>query len=163
MPKVKLLLPLRVNKNVPPEKAEELLATNRALRWMAQQYPVAFPQDTQALHPLAIGIAEQVLDTLSSSPDTASSGPDTDVVLRALGVWTRSIPYITAAAEGRSRLNLDGTVSTPISEPHQAYAKRLLDERRARQKAAKAPAPKPAKIAPPRASTRPKLSLRRSA
>lgn len=162
MPKIKLLQPLRVNKNAPPEQAAMMLATNRALRWLAQQFPVAFPHDTKALHPLAIGIREQVLDAVSSSGDTASSAPDTDVALRALGLWTRSLAYVIAAADGRDRLNLDGTVSTPISAAHQAYARRVLDERKARKRAAKAPTPRPKPTAPTRVPTRAVIKLRRA-
>ena len=111
------------------------------------------------LHPLAIGIRDQVLEAIASEPNA----PDAGIVLRALGMWTKSGPYVTAAAKGRNRLNLDGTVATPISDAHRAYAQRVLDERKARRKPATASKPTPAPIARSGASTRPTLTRRRSA
>lgn len=162
MPKVRLLQPLRGNDYTSSKKRELFHATHVALLWLAKHYPQAFPEEVKAVHPLAIGVREQLLDALSSAPDTAPSRPDTAILLRALGIWTKSIPYLNAAAKGRDRLNLDGTVATPISEAHRAYARRLLDERRARQKATPAPTPKPKPIAPQKASARPVLKLRKA-
>lgn len=159
MPKIKLLQPLRVNRSVSPEKVEELLGTEKTLRWLAQQYPVAFPQNTRDLHPIGIDIRDQLLEAIG----TDANAPDAGIVFRALGMWTKSGPYVTAAAKGRVRLNLDGTISSPISDAHRAYAQRVLDERKVRRKPATAPKLRPVPIAPSRSPTRPTLNLRRPA
>jgi sRNA-binding protein len=164
MSKVTLLKPMRGLDNRDSDKRKLNHATNVALRWMAARWPEAFPDDTDRIHPLVIGIRDQILDALSSSPDTASSAPDTGLILRALGIWTRSPPYCRAAAAGRDRINLDGSVASPIQPSHQAYAQRLLDERKERQQAKRAPAsPPPPRPAPaPKATTRPVIKLRRA-
>jgi sRNA-binding protein len=160
MSKVTLLKPMRGLDNRDSDKRKLQHATNVALRWMAARWPQAFPDDTDRIHPLAIGARDQLLDAAKGE----ANAPDTALLLRALGIWTRSPPYCRAAATGRDRINLDGSVSSPLKPSHQAYAQRLLEERKKRQNrpVTPAPAPKPP-VMVPKPFTRPTLSLRRSA
>ena len=108
--------------------------TRTALRWLAARYPVAFPGEVEAVHPLATGIRDAVLAAGAAEPDA----PDPALLVLGLQVWTRSSPYLVASAAGRDRLNLDGTVAGPIDPEHQSFAKDRLDEinaRHARRKA----------------------------
>ena len=157
MPKTKLLKPLRLNENVPPEKAEEVKATHAALLWLAKHYPQAFPREARAVHPLKIGIADDLLEAIKTVPDA----PEAGILARALQLWTQSPPYLTGAAEGRDRLNLDGSVASPITPEHQAFAQTVLDGRKARGSRTKVVAPPRAPVIPPRVPRRPVIGLKR--
>ena len=159
MPKVKPRQSLRGHENTAQAQRDLMHATHVALQWLPQRWPAAFPDVTKQIHPLAIGVRDQVLEPLKIEPNA----PDVGIVLRALGIWTKSGPYVTAAAKGRDRLNLDGSVASPISDVHRAYAHRVLDKRKARRRPTAATEPKPTSLAPPRVSTPPTLTLRKSA
>ena len=160
MPKIKMLRPLELNENLAPQKVEELRATHSALLWLAENFPAAFPDHTKNLRPLAIGVHERLEAILSSERDTASSAPDIEILLRALQVWTRSAPYVHAAAAGRSRVDLDGNVVSELDPKHQQFAKDVIDRRK--QRAATPVKPAPVPVSPPKPFTRPVLSLRRA-
>ena len=160
MAKVRLLGPLRGNENKDSKKRNEMHENRIGLLWLARRWPKAFPDDTRMIHPLAIGIREKLIEAVSSEPDTASSRPDIEILLRALQVWTRSAPYVHAAAAGRSRVDLDGNVVSELDPKHQQFAKDVIDRRK--QRAATPAKPAAVPVSPPKAFTRPLLSLRSS-
>lgn len=88
MPTNRLPQPRRVNENIPPEKVEVTLATEKPLRWLAQQYSVAFLKGTRDLHPLAIDIRDQLLEAIGTDPNAHDAG----IVFRAWGCGPRANP-----------------------------------------------------------------------
>ena len=157
MPKVMLLKSFRGADNADAKKRALMHATHVALQWLANRWPRAFPRDTRDLHPLVIGVHEEILQGVEGEPDA----PDPEILHRAVSIWTRSAPYVTAAAQGKDRIHLDGSVASPIKPSHQAYARRLLEERKARRAPSK-PVSSPRPIAPPRVPKRPVIKLRRA-
>lgn len=158
MPKVQLLRPLRGHDNSDQAKRDRKHSIRIALLWLAKHFPKAFPEDAGSIHPLAIGVRDQIDHAIR----THREHPDTETLLEAVSTWTQSHPYLVAAAKGRDRINLDGTVSGPIKLGHRRYAQRLLRARRERLKAKLELKPKPPAKQPPRAPARPLLSLRKA-
>ena len=156
MARVRLLDPQRGNENKDTKKRNQLHENRITLRWMAKRWPKAFPDDTRAIFPLMIGIREVILDAVKDDP----SAPSADLLLRALQMWTKSAPYVHAAAHGNPRVDLDGTVVSELDPKHQQFAKDVIDRRK--QRAATPVKPAAVPVSPPRATTRPLLSLRRA-
>ena len=50
-------------------KWERANQTRTALRWLAARYPVAFPDEVEVVHPLAMGIRDAVLAAGAAEPD----------------------------------------------------------------------------------------------
>ncbi|SMF94621.1 ProQ/FINO family protein [Methylomagnum ishizawai] len=90
-----------------PTTPPPLLATLR------RQYPLAFPDDPDAVLPLAIGIRETLV----------AQGHDLEAVRAALAHYTASAAYQRALADGtQPRIGLDGQPVGPVSpaERHKA-------------------------------------------
>ena len=163
MPKVMLLQGFRCPESTDEETRARMHATHIALQWLAKRWPRAFPRDTRDLHPLAIGVHEEILQGAKDEPDA----PPPEILHRTVVIWTRSMPYVTAASQGKDRIHLDGSVASPIKPSHQRYAKKVMEERKnkhAQAKRAPAPAspPLPAPAPAPKATTRPVIKLRRA-
>ena len=130
--------------------------TDAALIALQTLFPAAFPTDPAAVRPLAIGTWGALAGAGIASRTTLH---------RALWRWCRQPEYLTAIAEGRPRINLDGTDAGPVAPEHQAAAAAWLEKLRAKaeRKAAAAavpvpaPAPEPAPVPP----ARPVLSLKK--
>ena len=130
---------------------------------LRERFPTAFPADLSTVRPLALGIREAI-EALKIAGRTP--------VHRVLWLWTRTPAYLAAIAEGRPRVNLDGTDAGTVAAEHQAQAAERLASLRAKgeRKAAAAaaapvvpaapvpePAPEPASVAP---TGRPVLTLK---
>lgn len=130
---------------------------------LRERFPAAFPSDLSTVRPLALGIREAI-EALKIAGRTP--------VHRVLWLWTRTPAYLAAIAEGRPRVNLDGTDAGTVAAEHQAQAAERLASLRAKgeRKAAAAaaapvvpaapvpePAPEPASVAP---TGRPVLTLK---
>ena len=130
--------------------------TEAALIALASRFPLAFPTDPAAVRPLAIGTWGALAGAGIASRTTLH---------RALWRWCRQPEYLAAIAEGRPRINLDGSDAAAVAPEHQAQAAERLEKLRAKaeRKAAAAavpvpaPAPEPAPVPP----ARPVLSLKK--
>ena len=131
--------------------------TEAALIALQAAFPAAFPPDPAAVRPLALRVREAI--------EASGTVPSRTTLHRALWRWCRQPEYLTAIAEGRPRINLDGTDAGPVAPEHQAAAAAWLEKLRAKaeRKAAAAavpvpaPAPEPAPVPP----ARPVLSLKK--
>lgn len=131
--------------------------TEAALIALQAAFPAAFPTDPAAVRPLALRVRERI--------EATGTVPSRTTLHRALWRWCRQPEYLTAIAEGRPRINLDGTDAGPVAPEHQAAAAAWLEKLRAKaeRKAAAAavpvpaPAPEPAPVPP----ARPVLSLKK--
>ncbi|BBL75376.1 ProQ/FinO family protein [Methylomagnum ishizawai] len=95
-----------------PTTPPPLLATLR------RQYPQAFPDDPDAVMPLAIGIREAL----------AAEGHDLEAVRAALAHYTGSAAYQRALAEGtKPRIGLDGQPVGPVSHAERQKAAHYLE------------------------------------
>ena len=124
---------------------------------LRERFPDAFPADLSTVRPLALGVRA----TLEAAGIAGGRTP----LHSALWLWCRAPAYLAAIAEGRPRVNLDGTDAGPVAPEHQAAAAAWLEKLRAKaeRKAAAAavpvpaPAPEPAPVPP----ARPVLSLKK--
>ncbi len=131
--------------------------TEAALIALQAAFPAAFPTDPAAVRPLALRVRERI--------EATGTVPSRTTLHRALWLWTRQSAYLTAIAEGRPRINLDGTDAGPVAPEHQAAAAAWLEKLRAkagRVSAVVTPvvpaAPAPEPVAP---TGRPVLSLKK--
>ena len=131
---------------------------------LRERFPAAFPTDPAAVRPLALRVRERI--------EATGTVPSRTTLHRVLWRWTRTPAYLAAIAEGRPRVNLDGTDAGTVAAEHQAQAAERLASLRAKgeRKAAAAaaapvvpaapvpePAPEPASVAP---TGRPVLTLK---
>ena len=129
---------------------------------LRERFPDAFPADLSRVRPLALGVRETI-EALKIAGRTP--------VHRVLWLWTRTPAYLAALAEGRPRINLDGSDAGAVAPEHQAAAAAWLEklrakgERRAAEAAspepAAAPVSEPAAPIPEPAPARPVLSLKK--
>ena len=131
--------------------------TEAALIALQAAFPAAFPTDPAAVRPLALRVREAI--------EASGTVPSRTTLHRALWRWCRQPEYLTAIAEGRPRINLDGTDAGPVAPEHQAAAAAWLEKLRAkagRVSAVVTPvvpaAPAPEPVAP---TGRPVLSLKK--
>jgi hypothetical protein len=101
-----------------------------ALKWLKQQYPALF--DTgMAVKPLAIGVGKQIVAAAIESGRWPSRGAARDALSAALHYRTGSIGYLEVLTVPCVwRYGLDGEPVEPVSEEHQAEARKLLEARR---------------------------------
>lgn len=131
---------------------------------LRERFPDAFPADLSRVRPLALGIRA----TLEAAGIAGGRTP----LHSALWLWCRAPEYLAAIAEGRLRINLDGSGAGAVAAEHQQQAVERLEalrakgERRAAAAAAAPvvpaapvpePAPEPAPVAP---TGRPVLTLK---
>ena len=129
--------------------------TDAALIALRTLFPAAFPTDPAAVRPLAIGTWGALAGAGIASRTTLH---------RALWRWCRQPEYLAAIAEGRPRINLDGTDAGPVAPEHQAQAAERLAKLAAkaeRRTAASVPAPVPEPEPTPAPPARPVLTLKR--
>jgi len=123
---------------------------------LRERFPDAFPADLSRVRPLAMGVRA----TLEAA-GIAGRTP----LHRGLWLWTRTPAYLTALAEGRPRVNLDGSDAGAVAPEHQAQAAERLEKLRAKAErkaaAAAVPVPEPAAPIPEPAPARPVLSLKK--
>jgi len=123
---------------------------------LRERFPDAFPADLSRVRPLAMGVRA----TLEAA-GIAGRTP----LHRVLWLWTRTPAYLTALAEGRPRVNLDGSDAGAVAPEHQAQAAERLEKLRAKAErkaaAAAVPVPEPAAPIPEPAPARPVLSLKK--
>jgi len=90
------------------------------LALLAEQYPGAFRHEHESPVPLAIGISAEVLAALDGAAEPWLMG-------LALRVYTNRADYLRCLIEpGAMRHGLDGNVTKPVSEEHQADARERL-------------------------------------
>ena len=130
--------------------------TDAALIALQTVFPAAFPTDPAAVRPLAIGTWGALAGAGIASRTTLH---------RALWRWCRQPEYLAAIAEGRPRINLDGSDAAAVAPEHQAQAAERLEKLRAKAErkaaAAAVPVPEPAAPMPEPAPARPVLSLKK--
>lgn len=104
---------------------------------LRERFPDAFPADLSRVRPLALGVRA----TLEAG-GIAGRTP----LHRVLWLWTRQPAYLAAIAEGRPRINLDGSDAGAVTPEHQAAAAAWLEKLRAKgeRRAAAAASPEPA-------------------
>ena len=87
---------------------------------------------------LALGVREGI--------EASGTVPSRTTLHRALWRWCRQPEYLAAIADGRPRINLDGTDAGPVAPEHQAAAAAWLEKLRAKgeRRAAAAASPEPA-------------------
>ena len=127
-----------------------------ALASLQAAFPAAFPTDPAAVRPLALGVREGI--------EASGTVPSRTTLHRALWRWCRQPEYLAAIAEGRPRINLDGTDAGPVAPEHQAQAAERLAKLAAkaeRRTAASVPAPVPEPEPTPAPPARPVLTLKR--
>ena len=169
MPKVQLLQPLRGLDGIAEKRRAEMHSTHIALLYLRERWPEAFTDDTAQVHPLAIGSRDKLLEETAQDP----SAPDQKWIARALALWCGSTPYLRAIAEGKPRVNLDGSFAGHVDPQHVDHAKQRIEKLKARgraraeqrkqeaiAKAALTRAPIPP-TPPPLGLGRPTLTLRR--
>ena len=128
---------------------------------LRERFPDAFPADLSTVRPLALGVRA----TLEAAGIAGGRTP----LHSALWLWCRAPAYLAAIAEGRPRVNLDGTDAGPVAPEHQTAAAAWLERLRAKAERRAAasvvpaapvpePAPEPAPVAP---TGRPVLSLKK--
>ena len=128
-----------------------------ALASLQAAFPLAFQTDPAAVRPLALRVRERI--------EATGTVPSRTTLHRVLWRWTRTPAYLTALAEGRPRVNLDGSDAGAVAPEHQAAAAAWLEKLRAkagRVSAVVTPvvpaAPAPEPVAP---TGRPVLSLKK--
>lgn len=122
---------------------------------LRERFPDAFPADLSRVRPLALGVRA----TLEAA-GIAGRTP----LHRVLWLWTRQPAYLAAIAEGRPRVNPDGTDAGPVAPEHrQQAAERLakLAAKAERRTAASVPAPAPEPEPTPAPPARSVLTLKR--
>lgn len=131
--------------------------TEAALIALQTLFPAAFPTDPAAVRPLALRVRERI--------EATGTVPSRTTLHRVLWRWTRTPAYLTALAEGRPRVNLDGSDAGAVAPEHQAQAAERLEKLRAKAErkaaAAAVPVPEPAAPMPEPAPARPVLSLKK--
>ena len=131
--------------------------TEAALIALQAAFPAAFPTDPAAVRPLALRVREAI--------EASGTVPSRTTLHRVLWRWTRTPAYLTALAEGRPRVNLDGSDAGAVAPEHQAQAAERLEKLRAKAErkaaAAAVPVPEPAAPMPEPAPARPVLSLKK--
>ncbi|HNO62298.1 MAG TPA: ProQ/FinO family protein [Plasticicumulans sp.] len=137
--------------------------TEAALIALQAAFPAAFPTDPAAVRPLALRVRERI--------EATGTVPSRTTLHRALWLWTRQSAYLAAIAEGRPRINLDGSDAGAVTPEHQAAAAAWLEKLRAKgeRRAAAAASPEPAAAPvsepaapmPEPAPARPVLSLKK--
>ena len=131
--------------------------TEAALIALQAAFPAAFPTDPAAVRPLALRVRERI--------EATGTVPSRTTLHRVLWRWTRTPAYLTALAEGRPRVNLDGSDAAAVAPEHQAQAAERLEKLRAKAErkaaAAAVPVPEPAAPMPEPAPARPVLSLKK--
>ena len=112
--------------------------TEAALIALQTLFPAAFPTDPAAVRPLALRVRERI--------EATGTVPSRTTLHRALWRWCRQPEYLAAIADGRPRINLDGTDAGPVAPEHQAAAAAWLEKLRAKgeRRAAAAASPEPA-------------------
>jgi len=124
---------------------------------LRERFPAAFPTDPAAVRPLALRVRERI--------EATGTVPSRTTLHRVLWRWTRTPAYLTALAEGRPRVNLDGSDAGAVAPEHQAQAAERLEKLRAKAErkaaAAAVPVPEPAAPMPEPAPARPVLSLKK--
>jgi len=103
---------------------------------LVKRYPKTFSRDPKAISPLAIGTLEAVTKDLQMDPEWAETPKW--LIRQSLAVYTRTPAYLRALADGKPRLNLDGSVAEDVSATAKQHAQTQLDAR----KPAKKPGPK---------------------
>jgi hypothetical protein len=116
MPKVKPRQSLRGHENTAQAQRDLMHATHVALQWLPQRWPAAFSDETKLIHLLAVAVRDQVLEATKAEPDA----PNAKIVLRALGIWSKSRPYVRALAQSRENINLDGSVASLVADTRRA-------------------------------------------
>ena len=131
--------------------------TEAALIALQAAFPAAFPTDPAAVRPLALRVRERI--------EATGTVPSRTTLHRVLWRWTRTPAYLTALAEGRPRVNLDGSDAGAVAPEHQAQAAERLEKLRAKAErkaaAAAVPVPESAAPIPEPAPARPVLSLKK--
>ncbi len=131
--------------------------TEAALIALASRFPLAFPTDPAAVRPLALGVREGI--------EASGTVPSRTTLHRALWRWCRQPEYLAAIADGRPRINLDGSDAAAVAPEHQAQAAERLEKLRAKAErkaaAAAVPVPESAAPIPEPAPARPVLSLKK--
>ena len=131
--------------------------TEAALIALQAAFPAAFPTDPAAVRPLALRVRERI--------EATGTVPSRTTLHRALWRWCRQPEYLAAIAEGRPRINLDGSDAGAVAPEHQAQAAERLEKLRAKAErkaaAAAVPVPEPAAPMPEPAPARPVLSLKK--
>ena len=104
---------------------------------LRERFPAAFPTDPAAVRPLALRVRERI--------EATGTVPSRTTLHRALWLWTRQSAYLAAIAEGRPRINLDGSDAGAVTPEHQAAAAAWLEKLRAKgeRRAAAAASPEP--------------------
>ncbi len=112
--------------------------TDAALIALQTVFPAAFPTDPAAVRPLALGVREGI--------EASGTVPSRTTLHRALWRWCRQPEYLAAIADGRPRINLDGSDAGAVTPEHQAAAAAWLEKLRAKgeRRAAAAASPEPA-------------------
>jgi sRNA-binding protein len=88
---------------------------------LATLYPLCFFRTHELRRPLKIGIRE---DIIAQHPELQP-----DMIVSALQIYTRCVPYWSTLKAGTARIDLDGNVAGEV---------RLEDEQAAKRKVAKA-------------------------
>ena len=108
---------------------------NDLLAILQERYPLAFPQDRNAIRPLKVGIREDI---------AAALGVDQEAVSTALRVWVSRLAYQQALSVYRVRIDLEGNAAGEVTELQQhgarTLAARIKEKAAARKKAAVAAA-----------------------
>lgn len=117
----------------PRASSAELRTVKNMLRALREAFPVFAERK-----PLAIGVDKQVMAIRSDF--------DKKLLKAAMGLHTRSIPYLKTLQNTTHRLNIDGTSADPITPAQRELAAQQLrehfklgtDKRRAEKAAAEA-------------------------
>lgn len=119
------------------------------LATLCKLFPKTFITEGE-IRPLKVGIINELL----ASPLFAQFGASRNMVRRAVRFYATSTQYLNAVKEGAVRIDLDGNDSDTVTAEHEKYAQELIKtlaakreaaEKRQRELAAQAAAPKTAK------------------
>jgi ProP effector len=116
-------------------------ARHDALSWLAQQFPKAF-DNTNTIQPLKIGILD---DILLHAAAAEKAGISKSKLREAVVLFTRRIDYLTCLKTREVRINLQGELTTQVSE-EEAERAALKIKRRIEKSAKNARATAPKKL-----------------
>ncbi len=116
--------------NTPNQKRRRAERTQEFLTQLAEQFPLCFFQQRDAVRPLAIGIEKALIEALNS--DNATTATPNWLIRQALARYTRSPAYLESIIAGHERIDLTGQSVEPVTEAAIARAQTQRAEQKTR-------------------------------
>ena len=107
------------------QKNQAKMARHDALRWLTEQFPMAFDNQIM-IRPLKLGI---MADILQHAERALACGISRCKLREAVVVFTRRIDYLTCLKAREMRIDLDGNPASPVTEEEASHAAAKIKKR----------------------------------